>query len=163
MEKTEDRILLLHPSFKCGSTKTFVGGANCAADPRSDISSIWCGDGQTSIRIDQPQTLRVCVCDGSAALVRNADGSGFDIAGALDSQGAFAAGCNDARNYLLTPDSGALITVHGIGGGEEEESGVVALGDLKVSVGVFVFLVILVVLFVAVPLVYWYRRGGGFW
>ncbi|CAD7969767.1 unnamed protein product [Amoebophrya sp. A25] len=149
LEPEADRVLFIDAGASCGSTQQLdprnLGGATCDF-VGSTMEQMVCGDGQNSIRLESAGRARVCICDASAAMMRNADGSGFMIAGALEMEGTFGAGCDDPRYYLL---GGQVIDV--INRGAYTEEGVLVGG---MAPGLFAFLMVLLSLFVLTPMGY---------
>ncbi|CAD7950209.1 unnamed protein product [Amoebophrya sp. A120] len=138
----EDRILLIDANLACGASQQHYAGAACNF-VGSDMEKMICGDGVRSMKVAHSGAVKICVCDASASYVRNEDGSGFNIAGGLNVEGSFSAGCGDARNYLL---GGQLVTIHAPATNPEEDDLVAGM-----SPGLFAFLMVLCSLVVLSP------------
>eukprot|EP00392_Amoebophrya_sp_AT5.2_P010713 g10780.t1 len=137
MGRGSDRILAYIAAAACD----FVG---------SDMETMTCGDGRLSITVPDPRAVRVCVCDASAALLRNSDGSGFTLVGNMEMAGAFAAGCASPLHFLL---GGSLLTVQAAGSPSSDDELVAGMAP-----GLFAFLMVLLSMLVGAPAGYYYYK-----
>lgn len=123
-DPAKDMILLLPAAVQCGSQEanSNLGGAVCN-QLGSSANRLVCGDGKTSLWVQNPGSYRICVCDGTAAIVKSFDGTQNLTLGSTNLAGITAAGCNGAYAFTINPSQGQVFQVVAPAAAVESNSG----------------------------------------
>jgi len=108
LDPESDRVLLIDPQSECGQTQVHHGGAACNEFSSSSYRLV-CGNGDFSVRLQNPGTYKICVCDASASIQRSQDGSTNITTGNYEAAGIQGSGCATPDLYLHNPEQGAII------------------------------------------------------
>lgn len=108
LDPESDRVLLIDPQSECGQTQVHHGGAACNEFSSSSYRLVF-GNGDFSVRLQNPGTYKICVCDASASIQRSQDGSTNITTGNYEAAGIQGSGCATPDLYLHNPEQGAII------------------------------------------------------
>jgi len=110
LDPDSDRIVLVDEDQVCGQTQVHHGGAACNQFSASSYRLV-CGNGQFSVRLQNPGSYKICVCDASASIIKSQDGSTNITTGNYEAAGITGSGCATPDLYLHNPEQGAIIEV----------------------------------------------------